>query len=322
MTYSELLQQREWIDKSASIIQRDAFRCQNCGSIGYHSMSFCICKDSRDLDHMFEGWKFNNHSFSTFIEKEIESSSKYEKCIKSSVSPICMHNNERFQLNGYFFFRISSNCTECVHNDVDRTAYCICQKELEMFQVYSRRFRDESADCYGKGLKIQNSNDEAIYLDWGNTYVFSHNLTNTYVVSVEYVYPTGVAWNGYEYSAKEALYGSVIISITYKNFVGSFYFNQSRLKGLNVHHKYYIKGKAPWEYEDDALITLCEDCHKKAHLTHIPVYREIDRKRLLYCNAIKCSRCNGSGYLPQYEHVENGICFKCWGEGVMLESLE
>lgn len=27
----------------------------------------------------------------------------------------------------------------------------------------------------------------------------------------------------------------------------------------------------------------------------------------------KCSRCNGSGYLPQYAHVERGICFKCRG---------
>ena len=39
---------------------------------------------------------------------------------------------------------------------------------------------------------------------------------------------------------------------------------------LNVHHKYYsaypngVLAK-PWDYPDDALITLCKDCHKKAH---------------------------------------------------------
>lgn len=33
---------------------------------------------------------------------------------------------------------------------------------------------------------------------------------------------------------------------------------------LHVHHLYYIKGNNPWEYENDALITLCEDCHGKA----------------------------------------------------------
>ena len=34
---------------------------------------------------------------------------------------------------------------------------------------------------------------------------------------------------------------------------------------LNVHHKKYIYGKLPWEYEDSSLVTLCENCHKKKH---------------------------------------------------------
>lgn len=31
---------------------------------------------------------------------------------------------------------------------------------------------------------------------------------------------------------------------------------------LNIHHKYYEKGKEPWEYESESLITLCESCHE------------------------------------------------------------
>lgn len=31
---------------------------------------------------------------------------------------------------------------------------------------------------------------------------------------------------------------------------------------LNVHHKYYIHNKKPWEYHDQLLITLCEECHQ------------------------------------------------------------
>lgn len=39
---------------------------------------------------------------------------------------------------------------------------------------------------------------------------------------------------------------------------------------LQVHHKYYKKypdGQKvkPWNYPDDALITLCRECHKKVH---------------------------------------------------------
>ena len=31
---------------------------------------------------------------------------------------------------------------------------------------------------------------------------------------------------------------------------------------LQVHHIRYIKGKKPWEYPPEYLITLCNDCHK------------------------------------------------------------
>jgi len=34
---------------------------------------------------------------------------------------------------------------------------------------------------------------------------------------------------------------------------------------LNVHHKYYRKGRMAWEYEDHELIALCERCHKDEH---------------------------------------------------------
>lgn len=44
---------------------------------------------------------------------------------------------------------------------------------------------------------------------------------------------------------------------------------------LNVHHKHYHKGHAPWEYTDDELVTLCETCHE--NIDEI----EADRKEIL-----------------------------------------
>lgn len=32
---------------------------------------------------------------------------------------------------------------------------------------------------------------------------------------------------------------------------------------LNVHHIRYVKGRKPWEYDDNELITLCEKCHER-----------------------------------------------------------
>jgi hypothetical protein len=31
---------------------------------------------------------------------------------------------------------------------------------------------------------------------------------------------------------------------------------------LHVHHKRYLPNRAPWEYEDRYLVTLCADCHQ------------------------------------------------------------
>jgi 5-methylcytosine-specific restriction endonuclease McrA len=34
---------------------------------------------------------------------------------------------------------------------------------------------------------------------------------------------------------------------------------------LNAHHLYYIKGMHIWEYDDEAIVTLCNDCHGALH---------------------------------------------------------
>lgn len=45
---------------------------------------------------------------------------------------------------------------------------------------------------------------------------------------------------------------------------------------LHVHHKWYESGNTPWEYPPEALITLCDVCHKKESLREGK-----SRKRLL-----------------------------------------
>lgn len=34
---------------------------------------------------------------------------------------------------------------------------------------------------------------------------------------------------------------------------------------LHVHHLFYTKGLKPWEYPNDALVTLCKKCHNNKH---------------------------------------------------------
>jgi hypothetical protein len=81
---------------------------------------------------------------------------------------------------------------------------------------------------------------------------------------------------------------------------------------LQVHHKYYVKNKLPWEYENEALVTLCSECHQKTHDENtIPYYDSLDKEYQLFLTA--CDRCNGSGNIPKFSHIEHGICFKCYG---------
>jgi 5-methylcytosine-specific restriction endonuclease McrA len=81
---------------------------------------------------------------------------------------------------------------------------------------------------------------------------------------------------------------------------------------LHVHHKYYINYRLAWEYSNDALITLCQTCHQDLHnKTQIPVY--INEQMLEQLHLTKCPKCNGSGYLNEYDYYLNGICFNCDG---------
>lgn len=83
----------------------------------------------------------------------------------------------------------------------------------------------------------------------------------------------------------------------------------------HVHHIHYIKDELPWEIEDSALVTLCYDCHKNRHeSTEYQVFKRFSNN-LIPVSKEKpyCSRCRGTGYIPTYKHVQNGICFKCWG---------
>lgn len=46
---------------------------------------------------------------------------------------------------------------------------------------------------------------------------------------------------------------------------------------LHVHHHYYLKGKAPWDYHNSALQTLCEVCHEEKEAWLQEMRRELSR---------------------------------------------
>lgn len=84
---------------------------------------------------------------------------------------------------------------------------------------------------------------------------------------------------------------------------------------LNVHHTYYKEGKLPWEYEDDSMITLCEDCHAEIHEKEQILY--LDKNGHPRLDLSYCQKCSGTGYIPMYNYYYNGICFNCDGTGFL-----
>ncbi len=82
---------------------------------------------------------------------------------------------------------------------------------------------------------------------------------------------------------------------------------------LQIHHNYYIKNKLPWEYSNEALITLCNWCHWDFHQNNRVPFYETEEK-LTKLQYTLCHRCSGSGWFPEFKHVESGICFHCRGE--------
>lgn len=83
-------------------------------------------------------------------------------------------------------------------------------------------------------------------------------------------------------------------------------------KNLHIHHTYYQIGKLAWEYPDNALITLCWQCHESLHKNSI--IRILDANGKILEERKVCNRCFGAGWFPEYTYVENGICFECRGK--------
>lgn len=51
----------------------------------------------------------------------------------------------------------------------------------------------------------------------------------------------------------------------------------TKTEKLNVHHGYYLPNREPWEYPNESLWCMCEECHQEAH------GRLSDAKMMLGC---------------------------------------
>ena len=73
---------------------------------------------------------------------------------------------------------------------------------------------------------------------------------------------------------------------------------------LNVHHKIYFRNRELWDYEDDCLVTLCEDCHHYIHSLNeigIPIIEEDS-----FGHSLFIGKTQPKIYHPQLDHTDLG----------------
>ena len=328
MTYNELLEQESWYEKCVEILHRDRYRCQKCGALGYHNNAFYECQTADELDSFLKGMLIKGDKPSAFLDRIKEDANLKGFFINSGKGLTDMQCIGDKYLSDLTISvdkigRISRKALIVSKNkilDKKCRGSFIYEKDVVVPQDTNFVF---SSGSLGRP-NLDNYEPEAgICLFLGSSYF------DNYIVRIERRWPAGA--NGDDHGV--VLWGSVFMSICYQDccitleFLDETSFDNdgNRLKepivpkSLNIHHKFYIDGKKPWEYDNDVLVTLCEDCHCDTHTSaKTPVYKELYGRQILRYAEI-CDRCAGRGYLPQYRHVEGGICFKCRGEGVIAD---
>ena len=83
------------------------------------------------------------------------------------------------------------------------------------------------------------------------------------------------------------------------DFYSGFHLAMSR---LNVHHKIYYRNRNLWNYQDDCLVTLCEDCHHYVYSLNnigIPIVEEYSTGETILVGKTK-----PKPYHPMFDHTD------------------
>lgn len=283
-SYSERLKSEDWKNKCLHILLRDGYVCQDCHRRGVHSRSYAPIEKIAELPV-----RLNGKDLTTFCDE------LHWRDVLPNASDIPIFSTPEDVGNNLYSYTMTYQTS---NNEFE----FITDKKLV------NPHYDKAPICIYKEMQLSfNENKETLK---GHIHMFAfrfnEGISNANFASITVgKYKTEIC-----IATENTLY--------YFDFIP---LNPSNLP-LHVHHQYYIKGKEPWDYDDSALITLCVDCHQNRHSSSVPVplYNH-DKSSILKTNIPICDRCNGSGYLPEYDYHLNGICFKCWGEGVPLKEL-
>lgn len=325
MSYIDLLKRPEWHDKCEKILRRDQFTCKFCGIIGSHNGYAFYETDN--ISNIYKALSIYDYSGCSFQE-----------IIESNYFSFDYFKDRKYIIPDYYQWEFLYSVKYKQYPKLYIIAehyplHLVLEKQMDSFYIYT--FEIDVNDFkyrnfYGtvfpdrNGSQIISSKElpEIVYI---NLFTFTQLSNSKYNNT-----PSGMPIFIFQFSEKlsekflvSILPGSLsegpAINIIKNNIFISHQICEQDIpiKNLNIHHKFYFRNKKPWEYNDDALITLCEDCHHKWHQqNHVPIFESGENSgKISYAQT--CPKCNGSGFLPQYKYHDNGICYMCMGEGVI-----
>lgn len=295
--YKELLKQKEWQIKCNEILSRDYYVCQDCGKLGFHNgHSYATFHDIIEVEKIMNMWRIDGCTISDFCSRLDSYNLEHFREIK-------LKDLDAFNISDRYLLNFSLYCKG--------SKYFGYRPRGLAYGNFISDIRCDKLDI--GGIKLDNVVKHK-FLEITHNWLWAFKFDRELAKNVHFFVNGN---NNYIPGTDKFDFGNYNISINYGRYllVLSINSNIELFKGLNIHHMYYIKGNKPWEYEDSALITLCEECHKKRHMSAPVAIR--DSNMIITKFLSTCDRCGGSGYLPQYEHFQHGICFRCGGEGVV-----
>lgn len=340
--YQDLLNADEWKNFSNEILKRDNYTCQICHKKGFRNGLFVPITSLNEVLDFFADYRFDGKTLQDVLyeEKNRESKEYYFK-------PTKYNNIYRPLIEQKYNQTAYQHGVECLEYG-DMRFYCdhIPQEKVLFHHkpLYYRLMAHKDFDAtthkplIGKEynipmgvaftLKLQsllkdeddilNTNsyplDEQILLEKSSNEL-NHDFYAAGFVIDHFCRTSNNIEGGYiqviDYGEREW-----VKIVTNEFFIFIDLVGDGKIKffpKLNVHHTFYYYGNTlPWGYYWKDLVTLCQDCHHHLHeKDEVPIYDVNMRK--INDELETCDRCGGTGFLPQYNHVQNGICFKCHG---------
>jgi 5-methylcytosine-specific restriction endonuclease McrA len=232
MGYAKLLQRNEWKIKCSEILQRDHFMCQDCGKIGLQNNIYFPFSDLNDITYFFPKFPINDlYTYCNEIENRWSTIKGFEKIKYDKIEQYNQSYIYTFRPFGFLSTGVS----------------VFSYKSIKLNQYIKHQRLDISLKCKLHDVK------GVIF-----AYLFEE-LGNKNFIQLNYYDNIGNI--DLLFTLRSQVFKIELLNPSFPS-PNPLY----NLKLLNVHHKYYINGHMPWEYNNDSLITLCNECHQKRHL--------------------------------------------------------